>query len=125
LAVSLISAGIENKDEEAANIKLDMPETTCFVRGKEQAWGGTYCIPEINSLWLEDENSKETELEDIALAVASEHLFLGAGKTDIETIFHNRVDAISYYNHEITRYLQLKPDDCIAQGVAAILQAIN
>lgn len=125
LAVSLISAGIENKEDEAACTKLEMPETTYFVRGKEQAMGGTYCIPEVTSLLLEGETAVDTELEDIALAVASEHLYLGAGKKDLETVFHNRVDAVAYHSREITRYLQASPGDCIAQGVAAILQAIR
>ena len=124
LAVSLISAGIENKEDETLN-KLEMPEDAYFVRSKEEALGGAYYIPEVTSLLLDREDDMDTELEDIALAVASEHLYLGAGKTDLETVFHNRVDAVAYYSREITRYLQIKPDDCIAQGVAAILQAIS
>jgi len=122
LAISFISMGVDAKEEDFSDTKITVPESPYHVVAKEQAVGMKYYIHKVESFWSDSQDGFNAELEDIALAVASEHLLYNAGKKDILQVFDTRSLAIEYYNREIADYLQIVPDDTIAEGVATILQ---
>ena len=124
LAVSLISIGVNAKEDAKTDDNIVIPEGSYHVVGKEPLEGAVYQVPKVESFWEDTENGFNADLEDIALAVASEHLVLGAGK-DMVQVFDNRDLAVEYYSEEILKYLKEAPDDPIAQGVATILQIMN